>query len=164
MDPDQLPLRDIHMPEIVGWWPLAPGWWLLIALAAAGLCYALYRQYLKWRWNAARRAALAELSRIRRDYEQGSDALTLAKSLSELLRRSMLAYAPRGEIAGLTGDQWLQWLDRGLDDRPFTAGSGRDIESLPYRKPESIGEDADIAGLIEVVQKRLKTPLPEGAG
>ena len=164
MDPDQLPLRDIHMPEMVGWWPLAPGWWFLIALAAAGLGYLLYRRYLAWRSNAARRAALAELSRIRRDYEQGSDALTLAKSLSELLRRSMLAYAPRGEVAGLTGDRWLRWLDRGLDDRPFTAGSGRNIESLPYRSPESIGDDADISGMIDAVRRRLKTPLPEGAG
>jgi hypothetical protein len=164
MDPDQLPLRDIHVPEMVGWWPLAPGWWFLVALAVAALGYFLYRRYLTWRWNAARRAALAELSRIRRHYEQGTDALTLAKSLSELLRRSMLAYAPRGEVAGLTGDRWLSWLDRGLDDRPFTTGSGRHIESLPYRSPASIGDETDIAGMIDAVRRRLKTPLPEGAG
>jgi hypothetical protein len=163
MDPDLLPLRDIHLPEAVGWWPLAPGWWFLIALAAAGLGYVLYRQFVKWRWNAARRAALRELASIRQRYEQGSDALVLAKSLSELLRRGMLAYAPRGEIAGLTGDQWLHWLDRGLDDRPFTAGAGRDIETLPYRRPDSIGEETDIAGMIEAVRRRLKTPLPEVA-
>ena len=35
MDPELLPLRDLHLPEMVGWWPLAPGWWFLIALAAA---------------------------------------------------------------------------------------------------------------------------------
>ena len=44
MDPDQLPLRDLHLPEAVGWWPLAPGWWVLIALAIAGCIYLLYRQ------------------------------------------------------------------------------------------------------------------------
>ena len=163
MDPDLLPLRDLHLPEAVGWWPLAPGWWVLIALATAGLLFFLFKLFLKWRWNAARRAALAELARIRRDYEQGADALALAKELSELLRRSMLAYAPRGEMAGLTGDRWLAWLDRGLDSRPFTEGSGRHIESLPYRRPESIGDDESVAGLIDAVQQRLKTPLPEGA-
>jgi len=164
MDPDLLPLRDIHLPESIGWWPLAPGWWVLIALAFAGLLYLLYRQYLKWRWNAARRIALAELARIRRDYEQGADALALSKALSELLRRSMLAYAPRGEMAGLTGDRWLNWLDRGLDDRPFTDGAGKHLESLPYRRPESVAVDQDLSGLIDAVQRRLKTPLPEGAG
>jgi hypothetical protein len=164
MDPDLLPLRDIHLPESVGWWPIAPGWWVLIALAFAGLLYLLYRQYLKWRWNAARRVALSELARIRREYEQGADALALSKALTELLRRSMLAYAPRGEMAGLTGDRWLQWLDRGLEDRPFTEGSGRNIESLPYRRPDSVTVDQDLSGLIDAVQRRLKTPLPEGTG
>ncbi len=161
MDPDLLPLRDIHLPQAVGWWPLAPGWWILIALAVAGLAYVLYRQYKKWRWNAARRIALSELARIRTEYEQGADALLLAKELSELLRRSMLAYAPRGEMAGLTGEHWLAWLDRGLDDRPFTEGSGRNLESLPYRRPASVGDDEDVSGLIDAVRRRLKTPLPE---
>ena len=103
MDPEQLPLRDLHLPEPIGWWPLAPGWWVLIALAVAGLVYLLYRQYLVWRSGRARRVALKELGRVRREYADGQDAVRLAKALSELTRRSMLAYAPRGEVAGLTG-------------------------------------------------------------
>lgn len=162
MDPDQLPLRDLHLPDAVDWWPPAPGWWLLFALALAGLAYLAYRQWLQWRRNAARRIALAELARLRRDYEQGADTLVLAKSLSELLRRGMLAYAERGEIAGLTGDRWLEWLDRGLDDKPFTEGAGKVLESLPYRRPQSIGDDVDLAGIIDAIQRRLKTPLAAG--
>ena len=99
---------------------------------------------------------------MRLEYEKGVDALRLAKELSELLRRSMLAYAVRSEVAGLTGDSWLAWLDQGLDDRPFSVGPGRSIESLPYRRPESVGIDADVAGLIDAVQRRLKTPLVGG--
>lgn len=161
MDPEQIPLRDLHLPDAVGWWPPAPGWWLLFALALAGLLYLMYRQVLKWRRNAARRIALAELGRLRHEYEQGTDALTLARALSELLRRSMLAYAPRSEVAGLTGNSWLEWLDQGLDDRPFSEGAGKSLESLPYRSPQSVGEDADLSGLIEAVKKRLMTPLAE---
>lgn len=164
MDPDLIPLRDIHLPQAVGWWPLAPGWWVLIALAFAGLLYLLYKQYLKWRWNAARRISLAELVRIRTAYDEGADALTLAKELSELLRRSMLAYALRGEMAGLTGDSWLAWLDQGLEDKPFTKGPGRRIDSLPYRRPDSVSDDEDVAGLIDAVQRRLKVLLPEVTG
>lgn len=162
MDPEQLPLRDLHLPEAIGLWPLAPGWWVLIVLAIAGLVYLLYKRILRWRWNAARRLALRELARVRREYEHGADAIALGKELSELVRRSMLAYAPRGEVAGLTGDSWLRWLDRGLEDAPFTAGAGRNLETLPYQRPEKVQDEVDIAALIDAVQQRLKTPLPEG--
>ena len=30
MDPEQIPLRDLHLPEAIGLWPLAPGWWVTI--------------------------------------------------------------------------------------------------------------------------------------
>ncbi len=163
MDPELIPLRDLQLPDMVGWWPLAPGWWFLIVLASAGGLYLSYKQFLKWRWNAARRLALSELARLRQSYEQGTDALILAKELSELLRRSMLAYAPRGEVAGLTGARWLEWLDRGLEGCPFTEGAGRNLESFPYRRPESLDDDADIKGLLDAVQRRLKTPLSEAS-
>ena len=35
MQETPLPLRDLHLPAEVGWWPLAPGWWVLIAIVAA---------------------------------------------------------------------------------------------------------------------------------
>ena len=103
MDPTQIPLRDLHLPEMIGWWPLAPGWWFLIALAAAGIGYLLYRSFVKWRSNASRRVALRELARIQAEFKEGVDETSLAIELSELLRRTMLAYAPRREVAGLTG-------------------------------------------------------------
>lgn len=163
MDPEQLPLRELHLPEAIGWWPLAPGWWVLIALAMLGLGYLLYQALLKWRWNAARRMALRELARVQGEYESGLDAVTLATELSELLRRTMLAYARRDEVAGLTGKRWLQWLDRGLDNQPFSNGSGQILESLPYQNRDRIDDDVDVDGLIRAVQQRLRAPLVGGA-
>lgn len=161
MDPEQIPIRDLHLPEAIGWWPLAPGWWVLIALLAAWCGYMLFRAFRRWRWNAARRVALGELARVKKEYADGSDAVTLAIQLSELMRRAMLAYAPRDEVASLTGERWLQWLDRGFDDRPFSKGSGRNLESLPYRNRENVADEVDVEGLIDAVQRRIRTPLPE---
>ncbi len=163
MDPTQIPLRDLHLPEAIGWWPLAPGWWFLILLAVAGIGYFAYRAIRKWRRNAMRRVALRELTRIQKAYRNGVDEISLAIELSELLRRTMLAYAPRLEVAGLTGEQWLDWLDQGLEDQPFTKGSGQTVESLPYRRPDRVEDDVDVQGLIDAIRRRLRTPLPAEA-
>ena len=163
MDPTQIPLRDLHLPEMIGWWPLAPGWWFLIVLAFAGLAYLLYRSYAGWRRNAARRVALKELARIQKQYKSGVDEISLAIELSELLRRTMLAYAPRNEVAGLSGERWLQWLDQGLDAKPFSEGPGQNVESLPYRRPDAIEDDVDVQGLISAIKARLQTQLPAEA-
>ncbi len=160
MDPQQIPLRDLHLPEMIGWWPLAPGWWFLIALAVTGLGYLLYRSIRRWRRNASRRVALRELARIQKDYKSGVDEISLAIELSELLRRTMLAYTPRNEVAGLTGENWLRWLDQGLDEKLFSGGSGQNLESLPYRRPDAIDDDVDVQGLISAVKARLQTSLP----
>lgn len=163
MDPTQIPLRDLHLPEAIGWWPLAPGWWFLIVLAVAGIAYYAYRALRRWRHNAMRRVALRELTRIQKAYKSGVDEFSLAIELSELLRRTMLAYAPRHEVAGLTGEQWLHWLDQGLEEQPFSKGSGQNVESLPYRRPDRIEDDVDVEGLIDAIRTRLRTPLPAEA-
>ena len=159
MDPTQIPLRDLHLPEMIGWWPLALGWWFLIVLAAAGIGYLLYQSFAKWRRNASRRVALRELARIQAEFKHGVDETSLAIELSELLRRTMLAYAPRNEVAGLTGASWLEWLDQGLDGNPFSQGSGQNVDSLPYRRPDVVAEDVNLEGLIGAVKTRLQTPL-----
>ncbi len=159
MDPTQIPLRDLHLPEAIGWWPLAPGWWVLIVVAIAGIVYLAMRAIRQWRRNAMRRVALKELRRIQKQYGKGIDEITLAIELSELLRRTMLAYAPRQEVAGLTGERWLHWLDQGLEDRPFSHGAGQNVESLPYRRPDAQEDDVDVQGLIDAIRLRLQTPL-----
>ena len=95
MDPEQIPLRDLHLPAEIGWWPLAPGWWALVAVAIAGVLWLLYREFVRWRFNRARRAALKQLALIAEDFAARGDAIAAAQELSALVRRALLAYAPR---------------------------------------------------------------------
>ncbi len=161
MNPEDLPIRDLHLPDMTGWWPLAPGWWFLIALAIFGLVVLVRRIYRRWQHNAPRRLALKRLAAISDEFEQGISAVLLGRELSELIRRAMLAYAPRDEVAGLTGDEWLQWLDQGLDDRPFSKGNGKILETLPYINPQAVSDDTDVRGLIDAVRLRLQRPIQE---
>ena len=164
MDPTQIPLRELHLPAEIGWWPLAPGWWVIIAILAAGLCWLGYRAFLNWRADRARRVALRQLAYVAAEYQSTGNATELAIKLSELLRRAVLAYAPRADVAGLTGEPWLVWLDRGLEEPVFAKGPGQSIESLPYRAPAEERETlrAEAEALIEAVRTRLETPLTEG--
>ena len=55
MNPAEIPIRDLHLPEPVGWWPLAPGWWLLITIAVLGIGWLLLRALRRYRRGQARR-------------------------------------------------------------------------------------------------------------
>ena len=159
MDPTELPLRDLHLPDPIGWWPLAPGWWLVIALVVAGLGWLLLRAWRKRQFHAPRRYAIRELAAVEAEYLAGRDPVTLGKQVSELLRRGMLAYAPRDEVAGLTGEDWLVWLDRGLPVPYFHTEGGKSLLQLPYRDPNGEFGDIDINALLAAVKMRLTTPV-----
>lgn len=92
-------LHDIVEPPPVSWWPPAPGWYVVIAVAAVLLIWLAVHRWRQWRANAYRRAALRELA--------NADS---AAGISELLRRTALVVAPRTTIAALTGEKWAAWL------------------------------------------------------
>ena len=159
MDPEQIPLRDLQLPEAIGWWPLAPGWWLLIGLAALGVLLLL-RQHLRRRARgAARRHALLQLRQLTAEYERHRDAVRFSADLSGLLRRTMLAYAPRREVAGLTGDAWLAWLDQDLETPCFQTEAGRKLLEMPYRRPDDEVAAMDLIDVVAAVRQRLATPV-----
>ena len=110
-DPSTLPLREIHLPESVNWWPPAPGWWILPVLLLLGLAVAwsgrlLYRRRKFSAINMARK----ELGGIRSRYAADRDAGRCVRAVSGLLRRVSISVFPRAESAGLTGDEWVAFL------------------------------------------------------
>ena len=159
MEQNALPLRDLHLPDAVGWWPLAPGWWVLLVVLAVALVYLGWLWYRAWVFNAPRRYALRELARLEAEYLEHRDPVLLGKQLSELLRRGMLAYAPREEVAGLTGDAWLAFLDNGMSVPYFHTEGGKSLLTLPYRDPHDDFSDVDIGALVSAVRTRLRDPL-----
>lgn len=135
-------LRDYHLPEAVSWWPPAPGWWLLafviLLLIVAMIGWLMRRR----RRRAAARAAERELARLR---GQASDAGNYVRGLSMLLRRFALAAFPHRDVASLTGDAWLTFLDQHGGDGRFADGVGRQLVEAPYRSvagpvPDELGE------------------------
>ena len=148
-DPASLPLRDIHLPGSVSWWPLAPGWWLLIAttLLTVVLIYWLRKRHRARRQSVAY-VARQEMQRIREQFNQNTDLQLLARELSELLRRIAISVFPREDTASLTGEDWLRFLDRYASGTVFTRGAGRVLIEAPYQAQPEFDEQ-QLMSLVE---------------
>lgn len=145
MNPDiaSLPLRDIHLPDSVSWWPLAAGWWILLALIAI----AIFTAYLYKARRAKRRLAreaMAQFGRLMEAYQSNHDSGQLVGALSALLRAVSISLFPRQDVAALTGKEWLQFLDQAVNGKTSGAGArfdselGQHLVTLPYNKTASI--------------------------
>ncbi|HIB53861.1 MAG TPA: DUF4381 domain-containing protein [Nitrospirales bacterium] len=83
----QLPLRDIHLPGPISWWPPAPGWWILLALLITGtMLIVLYAWYQRKR-NRMRRVSLKEIDAIQEAFHAHKNNTRLVRELSVLLLR-----------------------------------------------------------------------------
>jgi len=135
MDPTLIPIRDIHELDPVGWWPPAIGWWVLAAVLLA-LTALAWRYRHRWLWwtGSWRTAARGELFALRGQMRRGDPKL-LGQALSELLRRVAMARCGRAACAGLSGSQWLAWLEAN-DPKGFRwQEEGRLLLILPYAPP-----------------------------
>ncbi|MDA1342866.1 MAG: DUF4381 domain-containing protein [Proteobacteria bacterium] len=132
MEPtQQLPLRDIHLPEAIGWWLPALGWWLLAILIPLliALMVWLYKRITR---KTAIKDAKTLLLKIKQDKQ--SDNSQKLKDLSALVRRVAISTSSRDKCAGLTGQQWLAFLDQSMKNSPFTHGIGQLLANAPYQK------------------------------
>ena len=132
-------LRDIRGLDPVSFWPLAPGWWLILG----GVLFVAV-MVIGWRklsphisfgrprdWRVDARWLVRDLRRRLPTL----DGRIAASEFSELMRRIAMARTSRDECAGLSGRDWLDWLS---DNDP--AGfdwveHGRLLIDIPYAPP-----------------------------
>lgn len=150
MQPTQLPLKDLHLPDAIGWFPPAFGWWLLVVLIPLLLMF-LYWCYQRLTRKTSLKTAKRLLNTIKNSTSNNSEKLV---ELSALLRRVAISVTPRAQTASLTGQAWLTFLDSSLNDAPFTKGAGRCLADAPYRK--SPPSEQEIFQLISLCEDWLK--------
>lgn len=100
-------LRGIHLPQPVGVWPPAPGWWGLAAVLVASAIATT--MVVKRRRRSVVRHALRELDGLARTAPE-ADLQTLATRLSALVRRVALLRFGRSRVASLHGRAWQEFL------------------------------------------------------
>jgi len=131
-------LHDIVMPSPVSWWPPAPGWYVLAALLVVLAARIAWRVACRRRAGAYRRAALRELEGLQTRMGAPAQRLEALRQLPLLLKRTALAAWPREEVAGLSGMEWLAFLDRSSGMNEFMDGGGRILLDLAYGRSPSL--------------------------
>ena len=147
-------LRDIHLPDPVGWWPPALGWWLLLLLLPAGVVGLpwLLRRYRRGNF---RRAARREVRALRENNLGLSDRQRL-EAVAALLRRVALASCGREQVAPLSGAAWLAFLDRSGRTTQFGSGVGRVLGHDLYRPEVAV----ELAPLLELAEEWIRRHRP----
>ena len=158
---EQLPLRDIHLPEPVSWWPPALGWWLLSAVLvlAAFLVWSGLKKLSVYRQQRAfQHSVEVELDRIEAEYKSTTNANRLLQDLSILLRRVVMTNYPREDVAGLCGKRWEGWL------RDSAIGQGLSEQSIqllvdgPYKKDIAVDAGRLLPACREWVESVIRSP------
>lgn len=121
-------LEPIIAPEPVAFWPLQPGWYVVIAILLALLGYGIYRYIQYKKKNAYRKRALQELNNIR----EQTFKKELIVQVNELLKVTALYGYPRNEVAGLTGLKWLNFLEATETKSKFSQSPGTLLAQASY--------------------------------
>jgi len=107
-------LADIHLPPPVANFPWAPGWWALLGLGLIALVASVIWLRKRRCKSAFRRAALLELAAL----NAAASDQEFAQQLNQLLRRVALHSFAKDDIAGLSGDKWMDFLYQSCGDKP----------------------------------------------
>ncbi|MBR0572632.1 MULTISPECIES: DUF4381 domain-containing protein [Pasteurellaceae] len=128
-------LKDIHLPAPISWWPLAIGWWILIAIALISFIAGIWWWFKKS--SRLKKSVLAELHGLPSD-----NPILFISELSALLRRvAIYRYGQAYSVHNLSGQKWANFLNQG--DKGIAMPLANMIANAPYSNNVSSGFDAN---------------------
>jgi hypothetical protein len=122
-------LHDFYQPPPPAWTPQTIGWYVLFAVAGLLVLWMIVHLVRRWFADRYRREALREL------------ALLQPEQFSALLKRTALAVWPREQVASLSGEAWLAFLNRSADGNLFHLAPADCIEEMAFRSVNLSRED-----------------------
>ena len=159
-------IQEITLPEPISYVPHTIGWKiLLVVIVIAALVFG-YNRYRHWQANRYRTFALQRLAEIEQavqvpETRLRSGAMPLGLSLADLpvlVKQTALQAFPRDEIAQLSGERWLEFLDRSCDTQEFTQGVGQLLPQLAYQSASALANlpEQRISNLIDLIRQWIK--------
>ncbi|MFQ3235466.1 MAG: cbb3-type cytochrome oxidase subunit 3 [Paraglaciecola sp.] len=147
-------LKDIHLPDAIGFWPLAYGWWLLLMVIILGVGWGI----ALWRKNhhrgRAKRQALLLLADI------NATQPTWPGQLNTLLKRLAMVYFPKHQVSKLYGNDWRIFLVSQLPDKKQTLFAEKfNLLQTHCYQPASTTQ-LDFNGCVEQIRTWIKYAVP----
>ncbi|MCB5360464.1 DUF4381 domain-containing protein [Vibrio lentus] len=154
-----LDLSPIITPSAPSWWPLAWGWWLIIITAIVLIALVFFIVKHRQKNQQAKNEALACLRN-----SQSSSALS-PSAAQDIVRQAALSYFPREKVAGLSGDDWLAFLDTQLAKPLFAAKQSQWQQAL-YQDTALMNDEQKNAQqqLVNDCETWLRKALPPKRG
>jgi hypothetical protein len=151
-------LHEILLPDPVSWMPQTAGWSAVFGLIGVITVWRVYGRFRRFRKNRYRRIALAELEVIERKMQQPEKRRRALAEIPVLLKWTALAAFPRSEVAGLSGEKWLAFLDKTMGGKGFTEDEGRLLPELAYAPPPRISKlpDETAGRLLQLARQWIK--------
>ncbi|MEZ9514202.1 DUF4381 domain-containing protein [Vibrio splendidus] len=154
-----LDLSPVIAPDAPTWWPLAWGWWAVII---AGIVLIALVFFIIKRRQKNQRAKNEALTCFRNS--QPSNALS-PSAAQDIVRQAALSYFPRDKVAGLSGDDWLTFLDAQLAKPLFVAKQSQWQQAL-YQDSALMNDEQKKAQqqLVNDCETWLRKALPPKRG
>ena len=122
-------LSETPLPEAISWWPQTLGWQIVVGFTLIDLMKWGYQRYRRYKRNYYRREAITWLTQLPHDHP---DVLTDYRQLPTLLRSVALKAYDRRLITQLSGQDWVDWLNRQCQSPCFSAQSAQLLHQLAY--------------------------------
>ncbi len=123
-------IQDIITPEDVAFWPPQPGWYLilLVLLIIVGIFIAIRMRHKKR--NAYRSQGVLAIEALKNKGVSDSNIL----KVNSILKASALQAYNREDIAILSGEKWVDFLNKKAKHVNFNGACKTMLSNGPYQK------------------------------
>ena len=144
-------LSDIHLPANIHSYPIAPGWWVLLAFVLLAITI-LIKQIIAYR--AKRKIQKQLLVSLKNDMS--------TEALSQLLKYALISYFPRQQTASLFGENLQLFLHQQLPEKKqntFNELSSNCFDNL-YQRQNNSDTNNSTAQYKQAVEYWVRHALP----
>jgi len=119
--------HEIVAPTPIDWLPQTPGWWFVGSMLALWLMQLSWRKLRHWYHNRYRGEALVRLEHIASIADD-----SFAVELNKLLKITALTAYNRPDVASLTGNAWVDFLNTHCDRSAFVGDQASVLATCSY--------------------------------